>query len=255
MSIGRGNRQRFFTGRRIALLFAVGGLLLFLLWLIAVVRGWNFATKQSFENVPAILAQAPCVGGVCVGTEGRDHVVASLVRANLVESVYDPGVGLVHYRVKDGGHGVIRFEANSQVVESVEFGWESSEFALGTVLESLGEPEELVLIFGCGRGIHIKANLFYPERGIEVVVQHQASRDETSNRGRGTTLGPNTPVSGVAYFDARRYDDRLLQLLDEVKLSGYFSIPADLTAETMVSAVQAWPGLGEPIDSLDICPR
>ena len=54
-------------------------------WLAILLSSCNPRDPEpSFENVPAVMAQPPCVPGVCVGDVGRQAVLSELAqRAHL----------------------------------------------------------------------------------------------------------------------------------------------------------------------------
>jgi hypothetical protein len=126
---------------------------------------------------------------------------------------------------------------------------------LGTILSSLGEPDDLFLMFGCGRGVHIHAKLLYRDKGIQVFLQYAATWRERRNRGESIILDESTPVLGIQYFEPTRYDEWLGNIRNRIELSGYFDLLPAVTDKAVVAAVQPWPGTGTPVKAIDLCPR
>jgi hypothetical protein len=124
---------------------------------------------------------------------------------------------------------------------------------LGNALRALGEPDELFLMFGCGRGVHIHGKLFYPKESIEVQVQFPSRMRDRSSP---VVLDDETPVLDVWYFDPASYDEWLLTIPENLRFrNGYFGIGLEEEAKILASDLQSWPGLNVPIQPLDICRR
>jgi hypothetical protein len=213
-------------------------------------------SQPTFENVSIVMTQAPCIANVCVGTVGRQEVIEKLSQNEFLYNIRDNGGAPVWFRIEESaiGGGII-FQQDEfgayEVVERVRL--DAVGMPLGTVLDTLGEPEELFLMFGCGRGWHAHGKLFYRDKGIEVQVQFPVKVDE---RAIPITLTDKTPVGWIWYFDPSLYDEWLLEIYEDLEIrSGYFSLAPSVTAEMLATAVQPWPGLGVPIETLDLCPR
>jgi hypothetical protein len=209
----------------------------------------------SFDNVPAILAQPPCVASVCVGAVGRQRVIEELSENELLFNIRDNGGAPVWFSIEEGGTGGIIFGKDNlgvyEVAEQIRL--RVTGMPLGKILDTLGEPDELFLIFGCGRGVHVHGKLFYREEGIEVQVQFPA---KMGDRSTPMVINESTPVQWIWYFDPLLYDEWLAGIPEDLQFrNGYFDIPRGLTAETVVAAIQPWPGLETPVQTLDLCPR
>lgn len=233
----------------VAGLFAA--VLLFALAIVTMLR----LRKSSLENVPVILAEAPCVAGVCVGDVGQQRV---LDRLSLYELLFDVGSTseqVIEFGIEGGGVGTLYFRQseteNSDVVDRVRL--TATGMPLEDALQALGQPEQLFLMFGCGHGYHVHGKLFYPEQGIELQVQFPSQLD---NRAEAVVLTEDTPVLSIWYFEAGKYEEWLLAMPDDLKYrNGYFDIAADVNGENLVAAVQRWPGMGVPVEPLDLCGR
>jgi hypothetical protein len=221
--------------------------------MVILLGGCTLGYSPSFENVPAVIAQPPCVANVCIGDAGRQQVVEKLSRHELIHDIREDG-GPVWFRIEGGGSGMIRFGRDRlgsiQVVE--EIGLSVIGMPLGNALDTLGEPDELFLMFGCGRGAHIYGKLYYRNQGIVVTVRFPAKMNE---RATPVALTDSASLSAIGYFEPVKYDEWLLDILEAIGRSGYFDVPRDVTPEMLAAAVQPWPGLGVPIEALDVCPR
>lgn len=241
------------------ILVATSCLVGFLLTVKLFIKGTLKSLHPPPPNVLQVLAQAPCVAGVCPGMADRSAILAMLSQNSLIARSNDAGTATIHYKVQEEGHGAVVFEQDTygqfDVVQYISFGWSFSEVILNTIMDISGQPDALFLMFGCGRGEHVQARLFYSQAGIEVDVQYPVARQEIRNQDMLVSLDQNTLVLGVVYFDPTRYDEWLLEIRDDLQFSSYFDIPPSITVDTIVSAVQPWPGLNQPVKALDLCPR
>jgi hypothetical protein len=254
MRVKHKRKQRWQTIKLPLLLIA--GILIAgcLLYAIGISRIQSWINPPSMENVPAVLAQAPCVADVCIGMRGRDVVVEKLSQSDLLHSVDDDGSMPISFSIHKGGYGMVRFaEGGWKTVSGFELYIE--DVTLKTVLDIFGEPDEMFLMFGaCGRGFHIHARLFYPDQGIEVRIQYPATRQERRERGAQIVLDDHSPVQSVHYFDPSEYDERLLGTRESLRRSGYFYVPPTVSDTTIMNAIRPWPGLGVPMEAFDLCP-
>ncbi len=237
------------------LLFIIVGILLVgcLLYGIGIGRIQYWINPPSMKNIPSVLAQAPCVANVCIGMTGRDVVFEKLSQSGLLYGINDNGGMPIGFSIREGGSGWVLFANNGwQIVSGLELRIEG--VSLKSVLDAFGEPDEMFLMYGCGRGKHIHARLFYPDRGVEVEIQRQATRQERQDRGAQIALEERSPVWSVHYFDSTKYDERLLGLRESLRWSGYFVFADTVSDETLVSAIQPWPGLGVSVVAVDLCP-
>lgn len=215
-------------------------------------------SNQSIEYVRALLTQSPCLANVCPGMLGRNVVNDKLAQDSLVEWVNNLGPGrAMHYSLEGSHRGVIFFRQdenqNNEVVKEIVLDLPGA--TLGTVLGSLGEPDELFLMLGCGRGMHIQARLLYRDKGMQVFLQYAATWRERRSRVESIILDESTLVTGIHYFEPTRYDEWLGDIRNRIELSGYFDLSPFVTDETVVTAVQPWPGMNTPVQPLDLCPR
>jgi hypothetical protein len=211
--------------------------------------------QPTFENLPAVLAQAPCVANVCIGAVGREGVKEALARDELLYNIRDNGGAPVWFSIEQGGVGGVIFSRDEfgayKLVERIEL--HVVGMPLGKVFDTLGEPDELFLMFGCGRGYHVHGKLFYRDKGIEAQVQFPVKMDD---RAEPVILDDKTPMVWMWYFDPARYDEWLMNIHDDLRIrSGYFDIAPVVTAESLVASVQPWQGIGAPVEPLDLCPR
>jgi hypothetical protein len=210
-------------------------------------------SPPSYENVSAVIAQQPCVATVCVGDAGRQKTVEKLSRHEFVFDVTEDS-GPVWFRIEGGGSGMITFRPDRlgsfQVVDDI--GLSVIGMPLGNVLGTLGEPDELFVMFGCGHGSYIHGRLFYRDKGIEVALQFPAEMNE---RATPVALTDSASLVSIGYFEPAKYDERLLNIYEAIRRNGHFDVPRDVTPEILAAAVQPWPGTGVPIEALDLCPR
>jgi hypothetical protein len=223
-----------------------------LLYVIGIARIQYWINPPSMENVPAVLAQAPCVADVCIGMRGRDVVVKKLSQSDLLHNVDDDGSMPISFSIREGGYGMVLFaEGGWKTVSGLELYIEG--VTLKTVLDIFGEPDEMFLMFGCGHGDHIHARLFYPDPGIEVRIQYPTTRQEQRERGAQVALDEDSPVQSVHYFDPAEYNERLLGTRESLRRSGYFYVPPTVSDTTLINAIRPWPGLGVPVEAFDLC--
>jgi hypothetical protein len=211
--------------------------------------------KPSLENVLLILAEAPCVAGACVGDAGQQGAFDRLALHELLFDVGSTSEQVIEFGIEGGGVGALYFRQseteNSDVLDHIRL--TATGMPLEDALRALGQPKQLFLMLGCGHGYHVHGKLFYPEQGIELQVQFPFHPD---NRAEPVVLSEDTPVLSIWYFEAGKYEEWLLAMPDDLKYrNGYFDIAADLNGETLAAAVQRWPGLGVPVEPLDLCGR
>lgn len=211
--------------------------------------------QSSYENMPVMLSESHCIADVCLGEAGRDDVVEKLLQNDLVFNVRDNGGTAIHFSVDDGGVVIVQFRQDEgqsdEIVEQFEVS--INDMPLQIALGSLGEPDELFLMFGCGYGSHIHGKLFYRDKGVEVEVQFPAEMEKRAN---AVILTEQTPVIRMWYFEPSTYDQWLLNSYENWEsLNGYFSLPQDVTAEMLIESMQPWPGLNVSIRPIDMCPR
>jgi hypothetical protein len=210
--------------------------------------------RQSFASMPGILAQAPCVAGICVGPADRERVFQTLSEDDLLYNIRDNGGVPIWFSIQDGGGGGIMFARHrfgvGDEVERIRL--DMVDMPLGIVLDAIGEPDDLFLMFGCGRGSHVHGKLFYREKGIEVQVRFPVKMRE---RATLVILNDASPTQWIWYFDPSLFDNWLSGIREDLRISGYFSFGSSVTAEMLADAVQPWPGIGIPIKPLDLCPR
>jgi hypothetical protein len=222
-------------------------------FLLLVVRSAHFQSwinPPSMENVPAVLAQAPCVADVCMGMRGRDVVLETLSQSELLHSVNDLGSMPISFSIHEGGSGKVLFAEGWKTVSGFDLRIEG--VTLKTVLDIFGEPDEMCLMFAsCGRGSHIHAWLFYPDQGIEVRIKYPTTRQEHRERGAQVALDEDSPVQSVHYFDPVEYDKRLSGILESL---GSMYVPPTVSDTTIMNAIRPWPGLGVPMEAFDLCP-
>jgi hypothetical protein len=217
-------------------------------------RAFDWATARYGPPRPPrkgnliMLAEAPCVAGVCVGTHGQDVVVERLSRHESIRHI-KAEEHFVAFWVTDGSSG--RFWSVNGSVTLVRV--HLNEIRLGDVLEALGEPDDLYLSYICGgRNPFIRALLIYRDRGIEVELLYAPTRQEQRNRGRGMVLTTDTPVHGSRYFDASRYRELLQARRDRAGRVDGFPLRTEWSSSDIIIAdgVRPWPGTDVPVDAL-----
>lgn len=223
-------------------------------YLFGSVKGWTWDISQRAElSQEIILAEAPCLFSICPGST-RATVIEELSQSELLYGIdYGDTYTTVSFSIKEGGYGYIDFRNEHDVADHIALSLPN--ITLGAVLEILGEPDEIFLMYGCGRGAHIHARLFYREKGAEILLQYSATRQESRNRGASITLNDSIPTSTIWYFDPEKYNGWLKYTLSRIRRSGYFDMPVNVDETIMLAAVQPWPGLGGPIEAIDLCPR
>jgi hypothetical protein len=240
-----------FKGRGLTVVVA---LVVAAILLLVVASQW-LIRRPRLESASSVLAEAPCVGPVCLGDTGREATVELLSEHELLSSIRDGGGRVVDFFVTGGGIGNIYFRQDEsgrhEIIETINI--RAYGMTLSHALQALGQPTELFLMFGCGHGYHVHGKLFYPERGVEVQLQFQV---KLADRAQPVILTERTPVLSIWYFEPEKYADWLSGIPEDLDIrSGYFVISADLTAEALAAAVKPWPGLNAPIEALDTCPR
>jgi hypothetical protein len=201
------------------------------------------------------LAHPPCVANVCVGDLGRQNVIDKLSQNKLLANIRDNGGAPIWFSIEEGGSGGIYFIQDKfgayDTVDSIRL--DVVGMPLGILLDTLGNPDELFLMFGCGRGSHIHGKLLYLEEGIELQVQFPVKMAE---RAMPIVLTDRSPMGWVWYFAPAKYDEWLLGISEDLRVrNGYFDLAPTVTAEMLAATVQPWPGLDTPIQPLDLCPR
>ncbi|MCL4872240.1 MAG: hypothetical protein KJ063_25045 [Anaerolineae bacterium] len=244
--------QLYFSSR----LGKIVGVACLILCLGILLLGCNSTDHQpSFANVPAILVDSSCVATVCVGDLGRRNVIEKLSYNVLLANIRDNGGAPVWFTIEAGGSGGIYFAQDQfgayDIVDNIRL--DVVGMPLGTLLNTLGNPDELFLMFGCGRGSYVHGKLFYREEGIEIQVQFPVEMNE---RTKPVVLTDRSPMGWVWYFAPVEYDEWLLGIHEDLRVrNGYFVFAPTVTAEMLAAAVQPWPGLDTPIQTLDLCPR
>jgi hypothetical protein len=215
---------------RLMLIFLLGGMAISL---GACGSGYS---PPSYENVPVLLSQAPCVAGVCIGDADRQEIIEKLSQHELVSNIREGG-GPIWFNIEGGGQGDIYFSRDRfgdiQVVETI--GFVVVGMPLEKALNTLGDPDELFMMFGCGHGVHLHGRMFYRDEGIEVVVQFPV---KIGDRASPVVLNDRTPVESISYFAPSEYDNWLSDIRENLRKNGYFSFASSATTETMVAAVQ-----------------
>lgn len=257
MTVQPKRKQRFLFPKRLLSLLIMAllvgcivlmGLRLFLL------RGWSSLPKPSMKYVPSLLEQAPCLAGVCVGMVGREAVFEALSQSDLISGIRDNGGSTIGFYINGRlPMGVIFAQDEHGQYEVVErFNLQAPGISLEMILSALGEPDNLFLMFGCGNGVYIHAKLLYREEGIEVQLQYPVGMRE---RNESVVFNNDMPSAWTWYFDPARYDEWLFVMMEDLLSSTYFDMAPTITPESLVAVVQPWPGMGVPVQPLDLCPR
>jgi hypothetical protein len=255
--------KRIASANRFPLITALLAAIMLMVCSTGLVGNWfNFGqrlgtkhSQQSFENAPIILAQAPCLGSICIGMVDREAVVAELLQDELLYGIRDNGGKSISFYIAGSVAPVAIFFAQSEHQQEFvdRINLQLTDLHLDIVLDTLGEPDEIFLMYGCGRGYHVHGKLLYKDEGIEVQVQYPVGRHD---RTIPVKLEDNTSIAWVWYFDPAIYDQWLLGIHEDLAIrNGYFDISPSINAETLVATVRPWPGLGTPIQALDLCPR
>ncbi len=138
----------------------------------------------------------------------------------------------------------------SQVVDRVYI--RLYDLDLGSVIHTLGEPDEFLFVSGCGEaGGYVHAKLLYPSRGIEVTVDYDTRAPASQ------VLTAGTGVAAIWYFMPTEFSQHLSASLDlYVTQSVAFALPRSVTQADFVAQIEPWPGLAAaPTPSADFCPR
>ena len=220
---------------------------------------WRKSEAQSRSTYYAsILSQAPCIEKVCPGfAEGRTRALKHLSESSILKSASLQGESIVNFvfgsgetKTGGGGGGVYFISSDEhQVVHRMAF--RLYGLRLATVLETLGEPDKFLFISGCGMGTQVHAELFYPTKGVAVVInyetRHPASQELTND----------TPISSIEYFIPNNFQQHLYDSLDRhIVGSVAYDLPLGVTVENVVRQIAPWPGINtRPTPSADFCPR
>lgn len=218
------------------------------------------SARDSFNH--SILANAPCFDNVCLGNESRSTYSERLQKSQFVEAVYDNGGSPLNFTIinpdPDGiedesmGGGVLQFERDAygkfEILKSISIGL--SGLTLGTAIDVLGEPEEYLLITGCGMGYWVFGLALYPSRGIFLRSNFQTRNSEQEH------LDAEKEVT-ITFTAPQRFEEHLLEVLDTGVLDSVaFDLAPQVNADLLLSQIQSWPGLDTaPTPSINLCPR
>jgi hypothetical protein len=206
-----------------------------------------------------VLAQAPCVENVCPGFDhGRADALKRLAYSELVQGkkqgTHFIRLLFVNSEEEIVGDGVVDFIINDQgiptTVYHISIGFD--DLRLESVFNILGEPDKFLFISGCGMGLRVYAELYYPEQGIKIEIEYSTRRPDTQ------VLGRNTPVDAVVYLQP---DDFQNQISESIQgLIGPYNVAYDfdpsVTADDILAQIRPWTkGAAEPTPSADFCPR
>lgn len=207
----------------------------------------------------AVLIQAPCIESVCPGfDEGRDPALERLAASQIVQGK-EQGTHLIGLLFIDNeeeivGDGVIDFIINDQgvptTVHHISFGFD--DLKLDLVLDTYGEPDQFLFISGCGMGLRVYAELYYPEQGIKVMIDYPTRRPNSQ------VLTGNTPVQAVIYLQPGNFQEQIEASIEG--LVGPYNVAYDfhpsVTANDILVQIRPWPGIeAAPTPSADFCPR
>lgn len=218
------------------------------------------SARDTFNR--SILADAPCFDTVCLGNESRSAYSERLQKSRFVEAVYDNGGSPLNFTIinpdpsamgdESTGSGVLRFERDAhgefEVLKSVYI--DLPDLTLGTAIDVLGEPEEYLLITGCGMGYWAFGLALYPSRGVFLRSDFQTRSSEQEH------LDAEKKVT-VAFTTAQQFEEYLLQVLDAGVLDSVaFDLAPQVDSDLLLSQIQPWPGLdAAPAPSINLCPR
>lgn len=216
------------------------------------------AVQAHIAYYTTVLAQAPCIENVCPGFDhGRDRALEHLSLSELVQGKEQRpnriGLSFTHGE-KEVGDGVIDFIAGVQgtptTVQDISF--RLHDLRLESVLDTLGEPDQFLFISGCGMGLRVYAELYYPEYGIKVRI------DYTTRRPSAQVLSGNTPVEAIFYLQPDDFQDQIVESMEG--LIGPYNVAYEfhpsVTVDDILAQIWPWPGIeAEPTSSADFCPR
>lgn len=240
-------------------IFALLALALFVSGGVGILVQQRHQEAQTLSAYHAsILAQVPCIESVCPGfDEGRDRALEHLATSQIVQGkeqgTHLIGLSFIDNEKKLVGDGVIEFIINDQGVPTTvhQIPFRLHDLKLDVVLSTFGEPDQFLFISGCGMGLRVYAELYYPEQGITVMIEYPTRRPDSQ------VLAENTPVWAIIYLQP----DNLQGYIEESSegLVGYnvaYDFHSFVTAADIIAQIRPWPGIEvAPRPSADFCPR
>ena len=215
-------------------------------------------TQARVTYYTTVLVQAPCIETVCPGLgESPAQVLERLAYSQLIQSkaVSVPHrLGLLFNHGKENvGNGVISFITDVEdtlMVSDISFHLDA--LTLGAVLDTLGEPDQLLFVSGCGMGLRVYAELYYFEKGVKVRIDYSTRRPNTQ------VLTESTPVWSILYLQPADFPNHVVESAQD--LVGPYNVAyvfdSSVTAEDILAQIRPWPGLEAAITpSADFCPR
>lgn len=207
----------------------------------------------------AILAQAPCIEKICPGfAEGRANAIELLARSEFVQGIeqgtYNMGLLFIDNEANIVGSGGAVFAADTQgaltTVHDISFHLHS--LRLESVINAIGEPDQFLFLSGCGKGLRVRARLFYFSQGIEVSIDYATRRPQSQ------LLTGNTPVDYIVYLPPTNFQNYIEESTED--FVGPFNIAYDfhpsVTVDDILAQIRPWPGIAAvPTPTADFCPR
>jgi hypothetical protein len=224
----------------------------------------RWQTQLRSEYYKTILMQAPCISGVCPGFEGRDKVLDLLTNNEALEQIwqsplYDSGgsasIGFSFANnstnLRGGGHVLFTTNSHNQyeVVEKISL--TPDYLALATVINALGEPDEVFFVAGCGgKGRRVHAKLFYRSLGVELNIQY------ATRRAFSQTITGDTRVAWIQYFSPENYQEHIIESLNFsiVDNTTAYTLPPSITIDALLQEIKPWTGFGVT-PSVNLCTR
>jgi hypothetical protein len=233
---------------------------------LVVSAGTLFLLQQQRKTAQArvtyyttVLAQAPCIETVCPGLgESPAQVLERLAYSQLVQSraVSVPHrLGLFFNHGKENvGDGVISFITDVQdtlrMVSDISF--HLDDLKLGTVLDTIGDPDQFLFVSGCGMGLRVYAELYYFEKGVKVRIDYSTRRPNTQ------VLTESTAVWSILYLQPDDFPNHVVESVQS--LVGPYNVAYDfhpsVTTDDILAQIRPWPGKeAKPTPSANFCPR
>lgn len=226
----------------------------------------TIVSKQSHARIlhyESILVQAPCIGAVCPGMEGRSRLKEYLADDPNIGLISDNGPKRISFSFANQnpkafgndaiGGGALVFSEDSQggeqILESAFY--DLYDLRFGTIIDVLGEPERYLYVSGCGMGNRMFGVFLYPSIHTQVIVSYETRRPSVEY------VSAETPIEGLQFSTAASYETQLLDTLNTAVLESVaFDLRPDIDSVFLLDQFQPWPGMDTtPTASVDLCPR
>jgi hypothetical protein len=222
---------------------------------------WHIQRQSDYYKT--FLIHAPCIDSVCPGFEGRDRVIELLSTNEVIgqmhhNSVYDDSdsASIGFFLSNDStprSVGHVIFARNSldqyEIVRKITL--TLIDLNLSTVVDTLGEPDEVFFVAGCGgKGRRAHAKLFYRSLGVELNIQY------ATRRAFSQTITGDTRVAWIQYFSPENYQEHVIESLNFSIVDNpiAYTLPPSITIDALLQEIKPWTEFGVT-PSVNLCTR